>query len=515
MKAAAGFLGGVCLALGLPRSANAFVAPPPSVHARSGWFNSLEVQQQQLGAARPHSRRDSRIGCSSIFRRRERHVMMAAPAAATRLESVTIEPISLISGEVELPGSKSLSNRVLLLSALAEGTTKVENLLDSEDIQFMLGALKTLKVSMDSDLEAKTVEVVGKAGPFEVSDPTELFLGNAGTAMRPLTAVVCAGKGEFVMDGTPRMRERPIVDLVDGLKQLGVEISCSDTGCPPVTIKAAGLKGGTTRVSGKISSQYLSALLMAAPLSSGEVVIEITDELVSAPYVHMTIKLMDKFGVKVTNKGDMRFTIAAGQKYVSPGTIAVEGDASSASYFLGGAAITGGPVTVRGCGRDSVQGDVKFAEVLEKMGATLTWEANAMTVSRDMATPLTGVDVDCGEIPDAAMTLAVIALFAEGPTAIRNVYNWRVKETERMKAIVTELGKLGAEVEEGRDYCVITPPKEVKSGVAIDTYDDHRMAMCFSLAACARVPVIINDPECTAKTFPTYFNVLGELATDA
>ncbi|CBN78624.1 3-Phosphoshikimate 1-Carboxyvinyltransferase [Ectocarpus siliculosus] len=510
----AGVLAATCCVLALVQPVHAFVAVPPAVNTRRpGGLSSLDVRQQ-AASARPHSNgAEAGVRGSRNCRRRQRHVMMGA-TAATRLESLTVSPISLISGEVELPGSKSLSNRVLLLSALAEGTTKVENLLDSEDIQYMLGALKTLKVSVDSDLEAKTVEVVGNAGPFEVSDPTELFLGNAGTAMRPLTAVVCAGKGEFVMDGTPRMRERPIVDLVDGLKQLGVDVSCSDTGCPPVNIKAAGLNGGTTRVSGKISSQYLSALLMAAPLSSGEVVIEITDELVSAPYVHMTIKLMDKFGVKVKNEGDMRFTIKDGQKYVSPGTIAVEGDASSASYFLGGAAITGGPVTVRGCGRDSVQGDVRFAEVLEKMGATLTWEANAMTVSRDLETPLRGVDVDCGEIPDAAMTLAVIALFAEGPTAIRNVYNWRVKETERMKAIVTELGKLGAEVEEGRDYCIVTPPKAVKPRVAIDTYDDHRMAMCFSLAACAGVPVTINDPECTAKTFPTYFKVLGDLTTN-
>ncbi|CAM9626585.1 unnamed protein product [Ascophyllum nodosum] len=378
----------------------------------------------------------------------------------------------------------------------------------------MLGALKTLNIPVKSDLEAKTVEIVGNGGPFEVTSLTELFLGNAGTAMRPLTAVVCAGKGDFVMDGTPRMRERPIADLVDGLKQIGVDVECSDTGCPPVRVRASGIKGGTARVSGKISSQYLSALLMAAPLSCGEdVAIEIVDELVSAPYVHMTIKLMDKFGVKVENEGDRRFTIPGGQRYVSPGTIAVEGDASSASYFLGGAAITGGPVTVRGCGKDSVQGDVKFAEVLEKMGATLTWGPNSITVTRDKASPLRGVDVDCGEIPDAAMTLAVIALFGQGPTTIRNVYNWRVKETERMRAIVTELGKLGAEVEEGRDYCVVKPPEAVKPGVAIDTYDDHRMAMCFSLAACAGVPVTINDPDCTAKTFPTYFSVLRELAT--
>eukprot|EP00640_Fibrocapsa_japonica_P001111 CAMPEP_0113938608 /NCGR_PEP_ID=MMETSP1339-20121228/5021_1 /TAXON_ID=94617 /ORGANISM="Fibrocapsa japonica" /LENGTH=436 /DNA_ID=CAMNT_0000941797 /DNA_START=69 /DNA_END=1379 /DNA_ORIENTATION=+ /assembly_acc=CAM_ASM_000762 len=434
---------------------------------------------------------------------------------ATSVDSITLQPISKISGEVELPGSKSLSNRVLLLSALATGETTVENLLSSEDIHYMLDALKTLNIGLDQYPEEKRVIVTGNGGPFNADpeDGTELFLGNAGTAMRPLAAVVCAGQGNFVLDGVARMRERPIKDLTDGLKQLGVDVSCSGTGCPPVFVHAKGIEGGLTRVSGKISSQFLSALLMMAPLAKSDVVIEITDELVSAPYVHMTIKLMAKYGVQVENENDMVFTVKAGQKYTSPGTIFVEGDASSASYFLGGAAITGGPVTVQGCGSESVQGDIDFAKVLGQMGADIEWGPNSITVSRKEGTKLKGVDVDCGSIPDAAMTLAVIALFAEGPTKIRNVYNWRVKETERMKAIVTELSKLGAEVEEGRDYCVVHPPEEVKAGVAIDTYDDHRMAMCFSLVACAGVPVIINDPGCTRKTFPTYFDVLSSLTS--
>jgi 3-phosphoshikimate 1-carboxyvinyltransferase len=318
--------------------------------------------------------------------------MAAAPAAtAMKLESLVVNPITKISGEVVLPGSKSLSNRVLLLAALASGTTTIENLLDSDDIRYMLGALEKLGVSLERDVAAKRVVVKGNAGPFNAPDanPIELFLGNAGTAMRPLTAVMCAGEGSFVMDGTPRMRERPIKDLVDGLQQLGVEATCSDTGCPPVQISAKGIPGGVTRVSGQISSQYLSALLMAAPLAKSDVTIEIIDELVSAPYVHMTIKLMAKFGVKVDSDGqDKRFTVKAGQAYKSPGTIPVEGDASSASYFLGGAAITGGPVRVVGCGRESVQGDVKFAAVLEQMGAKLVWEDNAMTVSREPGTKL-------------------------------------------------------------------------------------------------------------------------------
>jgi len=429
------------------------------------------------------------------------------------MNSLKLKPIQRITGEVELPGSKSLSNRVLLLSALAKGTTTVENLLSSDDIQYMVQALQTLQVPLNLEKykSDKQVTVEGIGGPFIVEKTTELFLGNAGTAMRPLTAVVCAGQGEFVLDGVPRMRERPIKDLSDGLKQLGVDISVSETGCPPVTVKANGIQGGKTFISGKISSQYISALLMMAPLAQGDIVIEIIDELVSAPYVHMTIKLMKKFGVEVENTDDKLFTVKAGQQYVSPGTIFVEGDASSASYFLGGAAITGGPVTVLGCGSESVQGDVDFAKVLELMGADVQWGPNSITVSRKEGKKLKGVDVDCGSIPDAAMTLGVIALFAEGPTAIRNVYNWRVKETERMVAMVTELTKLGAKVEEGHDYCIVHPLEQLRSNVEIDTYDDHRMAMCFSLAACGGVPVIINDPACTKKTFPTYFDVLNSL----
>ena len=267
-------------------------------------------------------------------------------------------------------------------------------------------------------------------------------------------------------------------------------------------------------ISGKMSSQFLSSLLMASPVAKGDVTISIKDELISAPYVSLTIGLMKKFGVNVQIDGDMKgtpsFTIPAEEKYISPGSILVEGDASSASYFIAGAAITGGTVTVRGCGSESVQGDVAFANVMEQMGAKVTWAPESITVTRDPDVKLKGVDVDCGEIPDAAMTLAVAALFAEGPTTIRNVYSWRLKETERMKAIVAECTKLGATVEEFRDYCIIHPPKDnkVNDNVLIETYDDHRMAMTFSLAACAGVNVIINDPGCTAKTFPTYFDML-------
>lgn len=437
---------------------------------------------------------------------------------------LTVTPIKSLDGTVTLPGSKSLSNRCLLLAALSEGSTRVENLLESDDIRYMLEALDALQVPVERDAEDKTaVTVTGQAGPINSPTPEEtleLFLGNAGTAMRPLAAALCMGNGKFVLDGVPRMRERPIADLIDGLKQLGADVSCvEETGCPPVTISASGLKGGSCSISGKMSSQFLSSLLMAAPLIEGEVTISIKDELISAPYVSLTIGLMKKFGVNVRIEGDMdgtpSFVIGADEKYSSPGSILVEGDASSASYFLAGAAITGGTVTVRGCGSESVQGDVAFANVMEQMGATVTWAPESITVTRDPATKLKGVDVDCGKIPDAAMTLAVAALFAEGPTTIRNVYSWRLKETERMKAIVAECTKLGATVEEFEDYCVITPPEGnvVKDNVVIETYDDHRMAMTFSLAACGGVNVIIDDPGCTAKTFPTYFDMLGSIAS--
>lgn len=429
-------------------------------------------------------------------------------------ETLSLSPIQVLSGLIDLPGSKSLSNRILLLAALSSGTTLVSNLLDSDDIRYMKAALTAVGILHSIEEDGK-VSVTGCSGEWPVAN-AELFLGNAGTAMRPLTAALAAGgkKGKYVLDGTPRMRERPIKDLIDALVQLGANVTCSETGCPPVEIRNVdgGLQGGVTEVSGKISSQYLSALLMAAPLARNDVTIRIKDTLVSVPYVQMTVNLMRKFGVQVdTNNYNTLFVVKKGQKYVTPGEIFVEGDASSASYFLAGAAISGGNVTVKGCGKSSVQGDVEFARVLEMMGASVEWKDTSITVSCPEGVKLKGVDVDCVDIPDAAMSLATTALFAEGPTAIRNVYNWRVKETERMKAIVTELRKLGAEVEEGHDYCVIHPPKFVKENVAIDTYDDHRMAMAFSLVACGGVPVIIRDPKCTAKTFPTFFEELARL----
>ena len=421
-------------------------------------------------------------------------------------DKLTLSPIQKISGNLVLPGSKSLSNRILLLSMLAEGKTEIQNLLDSDDVRRMVEALETLGIQLEENRAENLITVSGTSGIIPVKEAT-LILGNAGTAIRPLTAAMTLGHGRFVLDGVQRMRERPIIDLINGLSQLGANLRCiNGTDCPPVEVIADGLPGGITRLSGAISSQYLTAILLAAPYADKEVQIEITDKLVSVPYVEMTLRLMQSFGVSVNHENFRLFHIPR-QTYRSPGNIFVEGDASSASYFLAGAAITKGTVTVKGCGTDSLQGDARFAEVLEKMGAKVEWEPQQVKLTGNS---LNGIDVDMNQMPDAAMTLAVAALFASGPTAIRNIYNWRVKETERLQAVSTELRKLGAEVEEGYDYLVIQPPEQIRKA-EIDTYDDHRMAMAFSLAACGESPMTINNPGCVSKTFPDYFEVLDGL----
>ena len=423
-------------------------------------------------------------------------------------DKLTLSPIHEISGIVNLPGSKSLSNRILLLSMLAEGQTEIHNLLDSDDVRRMVEALEILGIQFEEKRAENLISVSGTAGKIPVSEAT-LMLGNAGTAIRPLTAAMTLGHGRFVLDGVTRMRERPIIDLVDGLSQLGANLRClNDTDCPPVEVIADGLPGGKTRLSGAISSQYLTAILLVAPYAKSEVEIEIIDKLVSVPYVEMTMRLMRHFGVSVNHKDFQTFQIPR-QNYQSPGKLYVEGDASTASYFLAGAAITGGSVTVKGCGTESIQGDSRFAEVLEQMGAKVDWGARQVKLT---GSTLNGIDVDMNQMPDAAMTLAVTALFASGPTAIRNIYNWRVKETERLKAVSTELRKLGAEVEEGQDYLVIHPPTRVKIA-SINTYDDHRMAMSFSLVACGKSSVTICNPDCVSKTFPDYFEVLAGLCS--
>ncbi len=423
-------------------------------------------------------------------------------------DKLTLSPIQKISGSVVLPGSKSLSNRILLLSMLAEGKTEIQNLLDSDDVRRMVEALETLGIQLEENRAENLITVSGTSGIIPVKEAT-LMLGNAGTAIRPLTAAMTLGHGRFVLDGVQRMRERPIIDLVNGLSQLGANLRCINrTDCPPVEVIADGLPGGITRLSGAISSQYLTAILLAAPYADKEVQIEITDKLVSVPYVEMTLRLMRSFGVSVNHENFRLFHIPR-QTYRSPESIFVEGDASSASYFLAGAAITKGTVTVKGCGTDSLQGDAHFAEALEKMGAKVEWKPQQVKLTGNS---LNGIDVDMNQMPDVAMTLAVAALFASGPTTIRNIYNWRVKETERLQAVSTELRKLGAEVEEGYDYLVIQPPEQIRKA-EIDTYDDHRMAMAFSLAACGESPMTINNPGCVSKTFPDYFEVLNGLCT--
>ncbi|CAF2124115.1 BnaAnng27440D [Brassica napus] len=495
-----------------------------SNHRKSPFSVSLKTHQQQRGAYQISSRglkKSAMVLNRSVTRPVK---VMASVSTAEKASEIVLQPIREISGLIKLPGSKSLSNRILLLAALSEGTTVVDNLLNSDDINYMLDALNKLGLNVERDSENNRAVVEGCGGIFPASldskGDIELYLGNAGTAMRPLTAAVTAagGNASYVLDGVPRMRERPIGDLVVGLKQLGADVECTlGTNCPPVRVNAnGGLPGGKVKLSGSISSQYLTALLMAAPLALGDVEIEIIDKLISVPYVEMTLKLMERFGVSAEHSDSWdRFFVKGGQKYKSPGNAYVEGDASSASYFLAGAAITGETVTVEGCGTTSLQGDVKFAEVLEKMGCKVSWTENSVTVtgpSRDAfgMRHLRAVDVNMNKMPDVAMTLAVVALFADGPTTIRDVASWRVKETERMIAICTELRKLGATVEEGSDYCVITPPAKLKPA-EIDTYDDHRMAMAFSLAACADVPVTIKDPGCTRKTFPDYFQVLESI----
>ena len=426
------------------------------------------------------------------------------------MEQLTLQAAGLVNGEVTIPGSKSISNRILLLATLAKGTTRIKNLLESDDIRHMLNALKAFGISVEK--EEGDVIVTGNSGAIETDQPLELFLGNAGTAMRPLCAALCYGKGEYVLDGEPRMRERPIGDLVDSLKLLGADIEyLHNPGYPGLKIKSKPLAGGTTKVKGNISSQFLTALLMAAPLGTELTTIEVDGELVSKPYIDITLNVMKKFGVDVQNDNYQKFIVPS-QQYVSPGEAFVEGDASSASYFLSAGAIAGGKVKVNGVGTESIQGDAQYAHMLEKMGAKITWGPTWIEAEKG---ELVGIDEDMNHIPDAAMTIATTALFAKGKTKIRNIYNWRVKETDRLAAMATELRKLGAIVDEGEDYIEVEPPTKLTS-TDIDTYDDHRMAMCFSLASLNKVrkeniEVTINDPKCTSKTFPTYFDLFKSI----
>ena len=435
------------------------------------------------------------------------------------MEYIDLAPIGRVAGSVRLPGSKSITNRVLLLAALASGTTLVRDALEADDTSIMLGALTRLGIAWSSRADG-AISVPGAGGPFPVRE-AEIFLGNAGTAFRPLTAVLAVCGGEFRLSGVARMHERPIGDLVDALRQLGASIDyVGADGYPPLALHAAEVRGGATiRVRGDVSSQFLTALLLALPLGADRTTVQVDGELISKPYVEITLNLMRRFGVEVERNGWREFVVPA-RRYSSPGEIHVEGDASSASYFLAAGAISGltggGPVRVTGVGRNSIQGDARFVEVLERMGASVAmgddWIEAGAGADAAAAGRLRALDADLNHIPDAAMTAAVAALFAEGTSTLRNIASWRVKETDRIAAMATELRKLGAIVEEGADFLRITPPARLAPNAVIDTYDDHRMAMCFSLAALGGVAVRINDPNCVRKTFPEYFSVLASIS---
>lgn len=429
------------------------------------------------------------------------------------MEFLDLKPLSHAKGVVNLPGSKSISNRTLLLAALAEGTTEIRDLLKSDDTDRMLDALRTLGVGV-TQVGEKDYRIEGTGGQFSVKD-ADLFLGNAGTAFRPLTAALALSGGTYKLHGVARMHERPIGDLVDALRQIGADITyLGEEGFPPLLIKPAQISAkGKISIRGDVSSQFLTALLMALPMTGKETHIQMASELISKPYIEITLKLMAQFGVNVVRNGWEAFTVPAATAYKSPGKVYVEGDASSASYFLAAGAIGGGPLRVQGVGANSIQGDIAFAEALEAIGVTITKGENWIEASTPNGLPLKAFDRDFNHIPDAAMTLAVAALFCDGPSRLTNIASWRVKETDRISAMATELRKLGAVVEEGADWLRITPPEKLIPNAVIDTYDDHRMAMCFSLATFGGVPVRINDPKCTAKTFPTYFDVFASVVS--
>jgi 3-phosphoshikimate 1-carboxyvinyltransferase len=443
------------------------------------------------------------------------------------MEFIDLPALSGARGKVRLPGSKSISNRMLLLAALAQGSTRVSGLLDSDDTQVMLESLTRLGVQWQRLGNSDDYQIDGIGGTFPVKQ-ANLFLGNAGTAFRSLTAATALAGGHYTLTGVERMHERPIGDLVDALRQLGAQITyLGDEGFPPLSIAPARVAADAAvdaavdaaadvvaSVKGHVSSQYLTGMLLSAPLLGRAVTIRVEGELISKPYVEITLNLMRRFGVEVQRDGWQSFTVPA-SVYRSPGEIEVEGDASSASYFLAAGALGHGPVRVEGVGRNSIQGDVRFAEALARMGAEIGFGPNWIESRLGCGSKLQAIDLDCNHIPDAAMTLAVLAVFADGVTTLRNIASWRVKETDRIAAMATELRKVGAKVEEGADFIRVTPPAKLISGAVIDTYDDHRMAMCFSLISLGGVSVRINEPKCVAKTFPTYFNVFNALVQTA
>lgn len=432
------------------------------------------------------------------------------------MKVLDLAPVAHVGGAVKLPGSKSISNRTLLLAALSQGTTTIRDLLASDDTARMLEALDKLGIKLEQLAENDWL-VQGCAGQFP-NRQADLFLGNAGTAFRPLTAALAFSGGEYQLTGVARMHERPIGDLVDALLQAGAHIDyLQQAGFPPLAIHPAQLKEHLKlSIRGNVSSQFLTALLMALPMTGKAAEIVVEGELISKPYISITLNLMRQFGVDVQVHGDMQgFSLSSGLHYQSPGQLYVEGDASSASYFLAAGAIAAGRngLRIEGVSQHSIQGDIRFVDEIAKMGAQIEYADNAVIV-KAANQPLKALDLDCNHIPDAAMTLAVMALFAEGTTTLRNIASWRVKETDRISAMATELRKVGAQVEEGEDFIRITPPTNLTPNAAIDTYDDHRMAMCFSLVSLGGVPIRINDPDCVAKTFPDYFTRFAGVCQD-
>jgi 3-phosphoshikimate 1-carboxyvinyltransferase len=427
------------------------------------------------------------------------------------MEQLQLAAVNHVQGSIRLPGSKSISNRTLLLAALASGTTDIVDVLASDDTTRMLEALKTLGVTLDN-YAPNAWRVTGCNGNFPNKE-ADLFLGNAGTAFRPLTAALAFAGGTYVLSGVPRMHERPIADLVDALREAGANIEyLQNEGFPPLKISpASNHVNQAINIRGDVSSQFLTALLMALPLAKQNVTIQVIGELISKPYIEITLNLMAKFGVHVNRDGFAQFKVLTSSSYTSPKKIYVEGDASSASYFLAAGAIAGN-VTVAGIDFNSIQGDVKFANELAALGVLVQSGQNTISASKP-AKKIKGFTLDCNHIPDAAMTLAILALFADGTTKLTNIASWRVKETDRIAAMATELRKLGAVITEGADFIEITPPVAITPNAIIDTYDDHRMAMCFSLVALANVPITINDPNCVAKTFPNYFAEFKKLVS--
>lgn len=423
---------------------------------------------------------------------------------------VQLPAFKSFNGEIRLPGSKSITNRVFLIAALAEGSTRLHNLLKSDDTRYMGEALQKLGINIEFSDDFSEAVVHGNCGPISTKNPAELFLGNAGTAMRSLTAALALGEGEFFLRGEERMSERPIRDLVDALRCLHADISYEESeGYPPVHILAHGLEGGDVSVRGNISSQYLTALLICAPYCKKPLHIHVDGELISAPYIELTIKVMEEFGIKVRNENLRDFYVPQGV-YKSPVEYMVEGDASSASYPLAAAAIAKGKVRVLGVGRESSQGDVAFVMVLRQMGVNVTIGPDWIECD-GTGCCLHGVNLNLNDIPDAAMTVAVLALFADSPMTISGIASWRVKETDRIAAMSAELRKVGAEVRESTDSITIVPPEQLKPAT-IETYNDHRMAMCFSLVALGGVPIKIMDPACVNKTYPNFFKDFNRLA---